>query len=79
MRWSLCLVDLCVLIQCQPCFDDERTCSLLIPVHTCSHMLTAAPSPRVPPPPRCQGAGDGCQYRQQGNSWHTTTPGWMPG
>lgn len=51
MRWSLCLVDLCVLIECQPCFDDERTCSLLIPdhIHTCSHMLTAAPSPRFPP------------------------------
>lgn len=51
MRWSLCLVDLCVLIECQSRFDDERTHSLLIPDHTCSHMLllTAAPSPRVPP------------------------------
>lgn len=37
-------VDLCLLVKCQPCFDDEQTSSLPIPAlpdHTCSHMLTA--------------------------------------
>lgn len=74
-------VCLCVLPECQPCFDDGEACSLLAPAHpdhTGSHMLTADGRSAPGVLPRCQGAGDGCQYRQQGNSWHTTAPGWMP-
>lgn len=72
MRWSLYLITglMCV---CSSNVSPALMTSRLVPswfllpltthVATC-WLLTASPSPGVLP--RCQGAGDGCQYRQRG-------------